>query len=159
MRRTPAWRTLSARWPASSGWHSRCRRASSPASAACPGLEVFGRIHAAQRIGGDFYDVEMLDEDGRQIGLVIGDASGSGIPAVLVMVLGLIVMRESARQSRNPAEILDRVNRRIREHFPDRRWMVYHRHPMCWWICRPAWCAGQRRPRAAFPLAERGRGK
>ncbi|MHB2017502.1 MAG: PP2C family protein-serine/threonine phosphatase [Candidatus Xenobia bacterium] len=90
-----------------------------PRHPSLPGLDVFGRIHAAQRIGGDFYDVQTLDQEGTRIGLMIGDASGSGIPAALVMVMALTVSREAARQTRNPAEIFDLVNRRIREQFPD----------------------------------------
>lgn len=80
-------------------------------------VDLFGRIHAARFVGGDFYDVHVLDS-GSSLGLVVGDASGSGVPAALLMVLTMSVMREACRQSGEPREIMERANRGIREHFP-----------------------------------------
>ncbi len=83
------------------------------------GLDVFGRIQPAQRIGGDFYDVHSVNLAEGRIGLVMGDASGHGIAAALMMVMTVTIMREASRQGLNPAEILERVNRGLREQFPE----------------------------------------
>ncbi|HEY3999867.1 MAG TPA: SpoIIE family protein phosphatase [Candidatus Xenobia bacterium] len=80
------------------------------------GLDLAGRVQPAQRIGGDFYDVLPLE---RGVGLVVGDASGHGIPAALMMVMAVILMREASRQTSNPAEVFARVNRSLREQFQE----------------------------------------
>lgn len=48
-----------------------------------PGLDLAGHCRAAQEVGGDYYDLIRL-EDGR-LGLAIGDISGKGISAALLM--------------------------------------------------------------------------
>jgi len=48
-----------------------------------PGLELAGACRPALAIGGDYYDFVPL-EDGR-LGIAIGDISGKGIPAALLM--------------------------------------------------------------------------
>lgn len=48
-----------------------------------PGLTVAGACRPAQGVGGDYYDIIEL-EDGR-LGLAIGDVSGKGISAALLM--------------------------------------------------------------------------
>src|ERR671921_633917 len=63
----------------------------------------------AREVGGDFYDFLELD-DGR-LGLVIGDATGKGVPAALVMASTRSMLRAVARASEySPGEVLSRVN-------------------------------------------------
>lgn len=97
-----------------------------PRQVQIPGLDLHAHIQAARMIGGDFYDVQILQESnterrGRRpcVGLVVGDASGSGIPASLVMVLTMTLLREAGRQTTDPSVILQRVNLGIREQFPN----------------------------------------
>jgi sigma-B regulation protein RsbU (phosphoserine phosphatase) len=53
------------------------------AGPAVPGLEYAGKCRPASSVGGDYYDfVEMCD--GR-LGIAIGDISGKGVPAALLM--------------------------------------------------------------------------
>ena len=47
------------------------------------GWQLAAHYNPAREVGGDFYDFLEL-EDGR-LGLVVGDATGKGIPAALVM--------------------------------------------------------------------------
>jgi phosphoserine phosphatase RsbU/P len=61
-------------------------RMSPPALPDIPGIQVAACYRAAGEgveVGGDFYDFLEL-EDGR-LGLVVGDATGKGVPAALVM--------------------------------------------------------------------------
>jgi len=54
-------------------------------TAASGSLEFAGECIAAWQVGGDFYDVFCSDDD--QVALVIGDVSGKGLPAALLMGL------------------------------------------------------------------------
>lgn len=47
-----------------------------------PGFDVAARYAPTYQIGGDFYD---LLESGGRLGLVVGDVSGKGVPAALIM--------------------------------------------------------------------------
>src|SRR5215210_588259 len=62
----------------------------------------------AREVGGDFYDFLEL-EDGR-LGLVVGDATGKGKPAALVMATTRGMLRAVAPTSNSPGEVLARVN-------------------------------------------------
>lgn len=52
---------------------------------------VFGAMIPAKTIGGDFYDFYMLDET--HLVLAIGDVSGKGVPAAMVMAKSLTLFR------------------------------------------------------------------
>src|SRR5215210_7240456 len=62
----------------------------------------------AREVGGDFYDFLEL-EDGR-LGLVVGDATGKGMPAALVMATTRGMLRAAAQTLDSPGEVLARVN-------------------------------------------------
>ena len=59
-------------------------------------------------MGGDFYDFHLLPEG--RLGLVVGDATGKGVPAALVMASTRSMLRAVARASNSPAEVLEQVN-------------------------------------------------
>ena len=48
------------------------------------GWEIFASYDTAQAVGGDYYDVFML-EDGKRVCMAFGDVAGKGVPASLVM--------------------------------------------------------------------------
>src|ERR671913_1200573 len=60
----------------------------------------------AREVGGDFYDVLRLP-DGR-LGLIVGDVSGKGVPAAIVMAITRTMLR-SAYHLGSPGEILQQV--------------------------------------------------
>jgi serine phosphatase RsbU (regulator of sigma subunit) len=62
----------------------------------------------AREVGGDFYDFLEL-EDGR-LGLVLGDATGHGMPAALVMSTTRGMLRAVVQSLESPGEVLARVN-------------------------------------------------
>jgi steroid delta-isomerase-like uncharacterized protein len=62
----------------------------------------------AREVGGDFYDF-LEFEDGR-LGLVVGDATGKGMPAALVMATTRGMLRAVAQSLDSPGEVLARVN-------------------------------------------------
>ena len=55
------------------------------------GLDIYGFMHPAREVGGDFYDVLDLGEG--RVGFIIGDVSGKGVPAALFMMRALNELR------------------------------------------------------------------
>src|SRR5215208_5821853 len=73
------------------------------------GWEVCSLYQPAREVGGDFYDFLEL-KDGR-LGLVVGDATGKGVPAALVMASARSMLRAVAQASNySPGDVLGRVN-------------------------------------------------
>jgi serine phosphatase RsbU (regulator of sigma subunit) len=62
----------------------------------------------AREVGGDLYDFFEL-EDGC-LGIVVGDATGHGVPAALVMASTRSMLRAVAQASDSPGDALRRVN-------------------------------------------------
>jgi len=73
-----------------------------------PGWKLTPYYRPAREVGGDFYDFLPL-EDGR-LGLVIGDVTGKGVPAALVMATVHTMLRSTAQGIISPGEVLARVN-------------------------------------------------
>jgi sigma-B regulation protein RsbU (phosphoserine phosphatase) len=72
---------------------------------------------AARSVGGDFYDWIELS-NGRAL-VIVGDVSGKGIPAALMMSNALSRLRAMALQMTEPAEILTELNDLL-SHRPNR---------------------------------------
>lgn len=62
----------------------------------------------ARNVGGDFYDVVETNED--EAYFVIGDVSGKGMPAALLMAQALSTVRSAIRPGDCPSEVLARWN-------------------------------------------------
>src|SRR5215204_14338 len=72
------------------------------------GYDVAAYYQPAREVGGDFYDFLLLQD--RRLGLVMGDATGKGMPAALVMAGARSMLRAVAQSSDSPAEVLKRAN-------------------------------------------------
>jgi serine phosphatase RsbU (regulator of sigma subunit)/predicted ester cyclase len=74
------------------------------------GWQITPFYRPAREVGGDFYDFLEL-ADGR-LGLVVGDATGKGVPAALVMASARSMLRAIAQAlgSTSPGDVLGRVN-------------------------------------------------
>jgi serine phosphatase RsbU (regulator of sigma subunit)/predicted ester cyclase len=95
----------------------RIQQASLPKTLpALEGWEIAPHYRPAREVGGDFYDVLEL-EDG-QFGLVVGDATGKGVPAALVMATTCGMLRAAANSSNSPGEVLERVNEALSARIP-----------------------------------------
>ena len=75
-----------------------------------PGWQFAARNLAAREVGGDFYDFFWLPGDHRELGIVIGDVAGKGVPAALLMAVGRTTIRSTALSGREPAAALMRAN-------------------------------------------------
>jgi putative methionine-R-sulfoxide reductase with GAF domain len=65
-------------------------------------------------VGGDWYDVFTLPSG--ELGVVMGDVAGSGLPAAVIMGRMRSALRAYALEARDPAEVLDRLDRKM-QHF------------------------------------------
>ena len=74
------------------------------------GWQIAPFYRPARQVGGDFYDFHLLSEG--RVGLVVGDATGKGVPAALVMstTLGMLRAVSQALDSSSPGELLEQVN-------------------------------------------------
>jgi steroid delta-isomerase-like uncharacterized protein len=73
----------------------------------------------AREVGGDFYDFHLLSEG--RLGVVVGDATGKGVPAALVMstTCGMLqAVSQTLDSSSSPGEVLDRVNETLLARIP-----------------------------------------
>jgi serine phosphatase RsbU (regulator of sigma subunit) len=84
------------------------------------GWQITPYYQPAREVGGDFYDFHLLSEG--RVGLVVGDATGKGVPAALVMstTCGMLqaVSEASASSSSSPGEVLKRVNEALTVRIP-----------------------------------------
>ena len=69
---------------------------------------VYAAMTPARRVGGDFYDFFLIDE--QRLGFVIGDVSGKGVPAALFMAVSRTLLRATAQHGTDPAECLRYAN-------------------------------------------------
>jgi serine phosphatase RsbU (regulator of sigma subunit)/predicted ester cyclase len=72
------------------------------------GWQISPYYQPAREVGGDFYDFHLLPEG--RLGLVVGDATGKGVPAALVMSTTCGMLRLAAQSHTSPAEMLQGVN-------------------------------------------------
>jgi serine phosphatase RsbU (regulator of sigma subunit) len=73
-----------------------------------PGCDAAARMIPATTMGGDFYDYIELPDG--QIGLVIADVSGHGVPAAFFMAVARTNLRELAVRHTDPGECLAETN-------------------------------------------------
>lgn len=76
-------------------------------------FDIAARNLPAISVGGDLYDVLMLDD--RHLGLLIGDVSGKGIPAALFMARLMSDFRFFVQQSRQPGVLFEKLNQTLVE--------------------------------------------
>jgi PAS domain S-box-containing protein len=81
------------------------------------GYQIAAHYQPAREVGGDFYD--FLELPHGHLGLVVGDASGKGIPAALVMASTRSVLRTVAqREGVAPGQVLAEANETLYPDFP-----------------------------------------
>jgi len=96
----------------------RIQRASLPEEVPeLEGWRISPYYQPAREVGGDFYDFLEL-EDGL-LGLVVGDATGHGVPAALVMSTTCGMLRAVALSVDSPGKVLKRVNEALNTRIPD----------------------------------------
>jgi serine phosphatase RsbU (regulator of sigma subunit) len=81
------------------------------------GWKISPYYQPAREVGGDFYDFHPLSVG--RLG-VVGDATGKGVPAALVMstTCGMLQVAAAALGSSSPGEVLERVNETLFARIP-----------------------------------------
>jgi sigma-B regulation protein RsbU (phosphoserine phosphatase) len=74
-------------------------------------IEIWGSSHPAKHVGGDFFDVQTLPDG--TVYFCIGDVSGKGMPAALVMAMLLMLLRSEQKSGGHlgPASLLEFIYR------------------------------------------------
>ncbi len=72
-----------------------------------PDIDLYARIDTAKVVGGDLYDFFIIDE---KLYFIVGDVSGKGIPASLVMAVTCRLFRSVASSSDCPEQIMNALN-------------------------------------------------
>jgi serine phosphatase RsbU (regulator of sigma subunit)/predicted ester cyclase len=82
------------------------------------GWQVSPYYQPAREVGGDFYD--FFDLEDSRVGIVVGDATGKGMPAALVAEATSNMLRAVAQAlgSSSPSEVLARVNETLLARIP-----------------------------------------
>lgn len=99
-----------------------------------PGLDLFGVCKAARSVSGDYYDFLKLDE--YRVGVVLGDVSGKGISAALLMAAIQSALRAQFYDASmggeispliqlSPARVVDRLNRQIYANTPLEKYVTF----------------------------------
>lgn len=77
-----------------------------------PGVEMSARyVPGAGIVGGDWYDVFVLPDG--NLGVVVGDVAGSGLPAAVVMGRMRSALRAYVLETSDPAAALGKLDRKI----------------------------------------------
>jgi len=99
-----------------------------------PGLTLYGVCKAARTVSGDYYD--FLNLDGNRVCLVLGDVSGKGISAALLMAAiqsalraqfydGLAPARGPHAAALSTAEVVSRLNVQLYESTPREKYVTF----------------------------------
>jgi phosphoserine phosphatase RsbU/P len=78
---------------------------------ACTGWRMASAYQPARAIGGDFLDAFELPDRPGCLALHLGDVTGKGIPAALMMAFCRAVLRSATYNGTGPADTLERANR------------------------------------------------
>jgi serine phosphatase RsbU (regulator of sigma subunit)/predicted ester cyclase len=78
--------------------------------------QIAAHYGPAREVGGDFYD--FLELSNGRLGLVVGDATGHGMPAALVMATTRGMLRAVVQSLESPGEVLARVNEALVAEIP-----------------------------------------
>ena len=74
---------------------------------------VDGYSKPAREVGGDFFDYYMLDED--NLAIIIGDASGKGIPAAILTMITQVTIKQILKHEMDPSKALYNLNNQLCE--------------------------------------------
>ena len=82
------------------------------------GWQIAPYYRPAREVGGDFYDFHLLTEG--RLGVVVGDATGKGVPAALVMstTCGMLQAVSQTLDSSSPSDVLEQVNETLLSRIP-----------------------------------------
>lgn len=78
-----------------------------------PEIALYATLLSAAEVGGDLYDFALLDAD--HLFVAIGDVSGKGVAASLLMAVGTTLLKAAVQSLRDPGLALAQVNAELAE--------------------------------------------
>ncbi len=97
-------------------------------------IQVRAFLKPAKFVGGDFYDIISIDAS--TYGFFIGDVSGKGVSAALIMAQAISLLRVIAKDYRQPSEVLIALNnqlaRILKGRFVTGQYLVVHEKESLW---------------------------
>lgn len=88
-----------------------------------PGFAIDGECLPAGAVGGDFYDYIALP-DGKSWAMALGDVSGKGMAAALLMSATRGILRSISRTEQRPAEMLRALNHSLLDDLPAEKFVT-----------------------------------
>ena len=76
-------------------------------------MDIFASMDPAKEVGGDFYDLFMVDDD--HLAVVMADVSGKGVPAALFMVIAKTLIKNHLQNQEPVNEALINANNQLCE--------------------------------------------
>jgi sigma-B regulation protein RsbU (phosphoserine phosphatase) len=73
------------------------------------GFDIFATYKPSKEVGGDYFDFIQIDED--NMGIIVADVSGKGIPGSMVMTMARSLIRMEAERNLSTSDTLIKVNR------------------------------------------------
>ena len=70
-------------------------------------IDIYASLTPAKEVGGDLYDFYIRDE---KLFFCVGDVSGKGVPASLIMAISRALFRTVSAHESNPAKIISTIN-------------------------------------------------
>jgi phosphoserine phosphatase RsbU/P len=84
-----------------------------------PGIEIVARYLPMSAVAGDFYDFLVLE--GNQLGILIADVTGHGVPAALIASMLKVAFASQSGHADDPVQVLTGLNKalcgKFEEHF------------------------------------------
>ncbi len=74
---------------------------------------IYGFSKPAKEVGGDFYDHYPIDDD--NVAIIIGDASGKGVPAALLSTITQSIIKQLLKSETDPSKVLYMLNNQLCE--------------------------------------------
>ena len=79
-----------------------------------PPVDLFASLTPARDVGGDLYDYYLRDN---RLFFCVGDVSGKGMPAALMMAMMRAFFRGETRRAERAADIMETINRTLSEEY------------------------------------------
>lgn len=76
-------------------------------------LNLFAVLESAKAVGGDLYNFFFIDDD--NLCFAVGDVSGKGVPASLLMAVTQTLLKATATDKLNPGQIVTAMNNSLSE--------------------------------------------
>lgn len=78
------------------------------------GMRIRSEYHPAREVGGDFFQIVPLDDTGSAL-IVVGDVTGKGLQAGMLVALIVGAIRAAVQQTTDPPRILAMINDQLAE--------------------------------------------